>query len=309
MFRFILNRILWTLPVFWLVATVTFVLMHTTPGSPWDARNAASGGRLSPLLRESFERKYGLNKSLPEQYLIYLGNAVRLDFGDSYTQQGQTVMDRIMLGFPYSARIGIFALLLAVALGVPLGVMAALKQNTWIDYISLFFATIGATVPSFVIGIFLMIIFAVKLHWVEVLWTDWRNYILPSVVLGLATSAFIARLSRASILEILRQDYVRTARAKGLQNSTVTLRHVLRNGMIPVVTILGPALAALITGTIIIENVFGVPGMGYLFIQSVQGRDYPVIMGTTLFYTFFVVVGNLLVDITYGLLDPRIKTS
>lgn len=309
MFRFILNRILWTIPVFWLVATVTFVLMHTTPGSPWDARNAASGGRLSPLLRESFERKYGLNKSLPEQYLIYLGNAVKLDFGDSYTQQGQTVVDRIMLGFPYSARIGIYALLLAVALGVPLGVMAALKQNTWIDYISLFFATIGATVPSFVIGIFLMIIFAVKLHWVEVLWTDWRNYILPTVVLGLATSAFIARLSRASILEILRQDYVRTARAKGLQNSTVTLRHVLRNGMIPVVTILGPALAALITGTIIIENVFGVPGMGYLFIQSVQGRDYPVIMGTTLFYTFFIVVGNLLVDITYGLLDPRIKTS
>ncbi|MDP9353412.1 MAG: ABC transporter permease [Chloroflexota bacterium] len=298
--------------MFWLVATVTFFLMHSTPGSPWDARNAANGGRLSPLLRESFERRYGLNRSLPEQYLIYLGNAVRLDFGESYTQQGQTVAERIMLGFPYSARIGLFALILAVVLGVPLGVVAALRQNTWVDYVSLFFATIGATVPSFVIAIFLMILVAVKLEWVPVLWqipTDWRNYILPSVVLGLAASAFIARLTRANILEILRQDYVRTARAKGLQNSTVNLRHVLRNGMIPVVTILGPALAGLITGTIIIENVFGVPGMGYLFIQSVQGRDYPVIMGTTLFYTFFVVIGNLMVDITYGLLDPRIQTS
>jgi ABC-type dipeptide/oligopeptide/nickel transport system permease component len=264
---------------------------------------------LSPELRESFERKYGLRDSLPTQYVRYLANAVRLDFGESYTQQGQTVKDRIMEGFPFSARIGIYALALAVILGLPLGIIAALRHNTIVDYISLFFATIGATVPSFVIGIFLLIIFAVRLNWVPVLWTDWRNYILPTIVLGLGASAFIARLARASVLEVLTQDYIRTARAKGLAANTVIMRHVLRNSIIPVVTILGPALAALITGTIIIENVFGVPGMGYLFIQSIQGRDYPVIMGTTLFYTFFIVLGNLLVDITYGIVDPRIKTG
>lgn len=309
MVKFLVNRILWTIPVFWLVATVTFFLMHATPGSPWDAQNALNGGRLSPTLRESFERQYGLNDPLATQYVRYLGNAVRLDFGESYTQRGQTVKDRIMEGFPFSARIGVYALALAVIIGLPLGVIAALRHNTIVDYVSLFFATIGATVPSFVIGIFLLIIFAVRLNWVPVLWTDWRNYVLPTVVLGLASSAFIARLARASVLEVLGQDYVRTARAKGLGYSTVVLRHVLRNSIIPVVTILGPALAALITGTIIIENVFGVPGMGYLFIQSIQGRDYPVIMGTTLFYTFFIVIGNLLVDITYGIVDPRIKTG
>ena len=309
MARFALNRILWTLPVFWLVITVTFVLIQVTPGSPWDAFNAANGGRLSPDLRPTWERQHGLDKPVEQQYLNYLVNSARFQFGESYTQQGQTVFQRIMEGFPYSARIGVYALVLAAVIGIPLGVVAALKQNTIVDYVSLFFATVGATVPSFVIGFFMLAFFGVRLNWVPILWTDWRNYILPVVVLGIGTSAFIARLTRASILEITRQDYVRTARAKGLPERTVTIRHVLRNGLIPVVTIMGPALAALITGTIIIENVFGVPGMGYLYIQSIGARDYPVIMGTTLFYTFFIVLGNMLVDLTYGLIDPRIKAS
>ncbi|PLS77208.1 MAG: peptide ABC transporter permease, partial [Chloroflexi bacterium] len=287
MARFVINRILWAIPVFWLVATVTFVLMKATPGTPWDAFNAASGGRLDPSLRASWERQYGLDRPLIVQYFSYLGNALRFNFGESYAQQGTPVTELIERGFPYSARIGVYALIMAVLIGIPLGVVAALRQNTIVDYLSLFFATVGATIPSFVLGFFLLAFFGVTLNLVPVLWTDWRNYVLPVAVLGIGTCAFIARLTRASVLEIVRQDYVRTARAKGLPSRTVNMRHVLRNGLIPVVTILGPALAGLITGTIIIENVFGVPGMGYLYIQSVVQRDYPTIMGTTLFYTLF----------------------
>jgi oligopeptide transport system permease protein len=306
-FRFILHRLLWSIPVLWLVATVTFFLMHAAPGGPWDAK--AVGSHLDPSLAASFNRHYGLDRPVLQQYVIYLANAAHLDFGTSYSQEGTSVAQVIMQGFPYSARIGIFAILLSVLLGVPIGVVAALKRNTLVDYASLLLATVAYSLPSFVLAIFLILLFAVQLQWVPVLFSDWRSYVLPSVVLGVGSAAFLARLTRASILEILRQDYVRTARAKGLRNRLVVLRHVLRNGLIPVVTTLGPALAALITGTIIVENVFGVPGMGYLFIQSITARDYPVIMGTTLFYAFFVVLGNLLVDVTYGVVDPRIKSG
>ena len=307
MIRFVINRMLWTIPVLWLVATVTFVLMHAAPGGPFDAKSA--GRPLDPALEASFNRHYGLDKPLWQQYAIYLGNAAHFDFGTSYTQEGTSVVAVIMQGFPYSARIGVYALLLAVATGVPIGIVAALKQNTVVDYAGLLFATIGYSVPSFVLAIFLLILFAITFPLVPVLFTDWRSYILPSVVLGAGSAAFLVRLTRASMLEILRQDHVRTARAKGLKHRLVGLRHVVRNGLIPVITILGPALAGLITGTIIIENVFGVPGMGYLFIQSITARDYPVIMGTTLFYAFLVVIGNMVVDITYGLVDPRIRVG
>jgi oligopeptide transport system permease protein len=307
MIRFIVNRMLWTIPVLWLVATVTFVLMHAAPGGPWDAKSA--GKQLDPALEASFNRHYGLDKPLWQQYAIYLVNAAHFDFGNSYTQEGTSVVAVIMQGFPYSARIGVYALLLAVATGVPIGIVAALKQNTLVDYAGQLFAMIGFSVPSFVLAIFLLVLFAITFPLVPVLFTDWRSYILPSVVLGAGSAAFLARLTRASMLEILRQDHVRTARAKGLKHRRVVLRHVVRNGLIPVITILGPALAGLITGTIIIESVFGVPGMGYLFIQSITARDYPVIMGTTLFYAFLVVVGNMVVDITYGLVDPRIRVG
>lgn len=305
MIRLVVHRILWAIPVLWLVATATFFLMYATPGSPWDAKTA--NRPLSPVLEASFDRHYGLDKPVWQQYLIYLVNASHLDFGTSYSQQGTSVVDLIAQGFPYSARIGVFALLLAVAIGVPIGTLAALKQNTLVDYAVLLFATIAFSVPSFVLAIFLLLLFAVQWPLVPVLFTDWRNYILPSVVLGLGSAAFIARLSRASMLEIVRQDHVRAARAKGLSRRLVVTRHVVRNGLTPVVTILGPALAGQITGTIIVENVFDVPGMGHLFIQSVTGRDYPVIMGTTLVYAALVVICNLMVDISYGLLDPRVR--
>jgi len=304
----VLNRVLWTIPVLWLVATVTFVLMHAAPGSPWDA--ASTGGRqMDERLRAAFERRYGLDQPLPRQYLLYLGNALRLDFGDSYSRRGASVVEVIGEGFPYSARIGVFALALAVLIGLPVGVLAALKHNTVLDYGSLFLTTVGYTVPDFVIAIFLIVLFAVRLGWVPVLFSDWRGYVLPSLALGLGSAAFIARLTRASVLETIGADHVRTARAKGLRARGVIGRHVLRNALIPVITVLGPALAGLVTGTIIIENVFGVPGMSYLFIDSVTSRDYPVIMGTNLFYAFVVVLGNLAVDIGYGLADPRVRAG
>jgi ABC-type dipeptide/oligopeptide/nickel transport system permease component len=306
--RFIVNRIIATIPVLWLVATVTFFLMHAAPGSPWDAK-AIGGRRLDPALEASFNRRYGLDKPLGQQYLIYLGNALHLDFGNSYSKRGASVVDIIMRGFPYSARIGVLALVISLAIGIPIGILASLKQNTLLDYGSLLLATIGYALPDFVIAIILLAVFAVELDWVPVLFTDWRSYILPSLALGTGGAAFIARLTRSSILELMGQDHVRTARAKGLRQRTVIARHVVRNAMLPVITILGPALAGLITGTIIIERVFGVPGMGYLFIDSITTRDYPVIMATTLFYAFIIVFANLAVDIAYGLADPRIKVG
>jgi oligopeptide transport system permease protein len=308
MIKIILNRLLWTIPVLWLVATVTFFLMYAAPGGPWDAK-AAGGKTLDPSLEASFNRKYGLDKPVAEQYFLYLRNAATFDFGTSYSREGTPVEQIIMQGFPYSAKIGVLAFLISLAMGFPVGIVAALKQNTIIDYLSLLLATIGYTVPSFVLAIFFLVIFAVKLEWVPVLFSDWRGYILPGIVLGIGGSAFIARLMRASMLEVMAQDFVRTARAKGLKYRMIVTGHIVRNSLIPVLTVLGPTLAALITGTIIIERVFGVPGMGYLFIESITARDYPVIMGTTLFYAFIVVLGNLAVDITYVLADPRIRTS
>ncbi len=308
MVQYVIRRVLWTIPVLWLVATVTFALMHSAPGSPWDAMS--TGGRqLDPALEASFNRQYGLNEPLLVQYGTYLKNAVSLDFGESYTQRGQTVTEIIAIGFPFSAKIGVLALVLALAIGLPVGIYAALRHNTFGDYASLFVTTISYTLPDFVIAIFLLIVFSVQFGWFPILFTDWRSYILPAVALGTGSAAYIARLTRSSVLEALRDDHVTTARAKGLRNRTVIARHVVRNSLIPVLTVVGPAFAGLITGTIIIERVFGVPGMGRLFIDSITSRDYPVIMGVTLFYAFIIVMSNLVVDIAYGFVDPRIRTS
>ena len=309
MIRYLINRILWTIPVLWLVATVTFFLMHMAPGSPWDARSGQTGRSLDPALVQSFNRQYGLDDPLAIQYLKYLRNAATFNFGDSFVKQGKPVTEVIGDGFPYSARIGVLALVLSVAIGIPVGILAAVRHNTVTDYTSLLITTITFTLPDFVIAIFLIIIFSVQLDWLPVLFTDWRSYILPAVALGTGRAAFIARLTRSSVLEVMRHDHVVTARAKGLSSRAVIGRHVVRNAMIPVITIMGPAFAALVTGTIIIERVFGIPGMGRLFIDSISTRDYPVIMGVTLFYAFFIIFGNLLVDIAYVFADPRIGES
>ncbi len=307
MVRFIIRRVIAAIPVLWVVLTVTFILMHAAPGGPWDALGLHK--RLDPALERSFDHQYGLDKPLYVQYFIYLKNVLHLNFGTSFQQQGTSALSVIFHGFPYSAKIGLFGFVFAVIVGIPIGILAAVKHNTWADYTSLFAATAGYAIPNFVIGVFLLVIFGVKLGWVSILWQGgWANYVLPSIVLGLGPAAFLARLARATMLDEIQHDYVRTARAKGLRGSAVIFRHVVRNAVIPVVTIMGPTIAALVTGTIIIEEVFNVPGMGHLYITSINARDYPVIMGTTLLYAIFIIVGNMLVDITYGLIDPRIKT-
>lgn len=309
MFAYILRRIFWMIPVLWLVATVTFVLMHLAPGSPWDARSGASGRDLDSRLEDSFNRQYGLDDPIFVQYLRYLKNAATFDFGESFVKVNKSVVDVIRDGFPYSATIGVLALLIALGIGIPVGVLAASRQNTAVDYISLFVTTISYTLPDFVIAIFLLIIFSVQLGWFPVLFSDWRSYILPAFALGTGSAAYIARLTRSSVLEAARMEHVTTARAKGLPTRAVMVRHIVRNGMIPVITVIGPALAGLVTGTIIIESVFAVPGMGRLFIDAINSRDYPVIMGITLFYAFLITLGNLMVDILYGFADPRIRES
>lgn len=296
-------------PVLWLVTTVTFFLMHMAPGSPWDAKAGATGKPLDPALEASFNRKYGLDDPLFIQYLKYLKNALTLDFGESFKSSGKSVMEVIGDGFPYSAAIGVLALLIALGIGIPVGIVAASKHNSLVDYISLFFTTISYTLPDFVIAILLMVIFAVQLGWVPVLFSGWQSFILPALALGTGSAAYIARLTRASVLESSRMGFVTTARSKGLRPRAVLMHHVVRNGMIPVITVIGPALAGLITGTIIIERVFAVPGMGRLFIDAINSRDYPVIMGTTLFYAFIICLGNLLVDVLYGFADPRIRSA
>jgi len=306
--RFVVRRVLSAIPVLWIVITVTFVLMHAAPGGPWDALSVHK--RLDPALQAAFNHRYGLDKPLYQQYFIYLNNVIHLNFGTSFSQQGTSTLSVIFTGFPYSAAIGLFGFIFAVIIGIPIGILAAVKQNTWADYSSLFIATIGYAVPNFVIGVFLLVVFGVKLGMGSILWHGhWENYILPSIVLGLGPAAYLARLSRATMLDEIQHDYVRTARAKGLRFTSIVFLHVVRNAIIPVVTIMGPAIASLVTGTIIIEEVFNVPGMGHLYITSINARDYPVIMGTTLLYAVFIIVGNMLVDITYGLIDPRIKSS
>lgn len=306
MIGFFIRRVLWILPVLWLVATITFFLMHSVPGGPFDAK----GERVPESLRAAFNAKYGLDKSLPAQYADYLANAVQFDWGTSYQEQDRPVSDIFRERFPVSFRLGIFAFIIALCVGVPLGVLAALRQNTWVDYVSLFVATAAYTVPSFVLAIFAITLFAVRFPILPILWEgNWKSYVLPSLILGLGAAAFLARLSRSSILEIVRQDYVRTARAKGLPSSTITLRHIVRSGLIPIVTIMGPLLAGLTTGTLVIEYVFGIPGIGRNYIDSIYSRDYPVIMATTLMYAVAVALGNLMVDLVYGVVDPRIKAG
>jgi oligopeptide transport system permease protein len=242
------------------------------------------------------------------------------NLGPSYRVRGRTVQDILFnpgkdkgpldSKFGYSLRLGLFALVMAAVVGVPVGIFAALRQNSWVDYVSLFIATAGISLPSFVMAIFMIIIFASTLHWVSVIprsWDDIKGWILPAAVLGFGTMAYVARLTRTSMLEVLRQDYVRTARAKGLHERVVVIRHMLRNALIPVVTILGPSLAALVTGSFIIETMFSFPGMGKEYVTAISRRDYSMIMGTTLIYVFLVSVANLTVDFMYVFIDPRIR--
>jgi oligopeptide transport system permease protein len=303
MAKYIARRVLWLVIVLLFVSVITFALMHFIPGGPWDKEKA-----LPPQVVENLNRKYGLDKPLPIQFLNYVGGLLRGDLGVSYSFQDRPVTDIIMQGLPKTATLGAVAFVIAVLVGIPFGMAAALRQNSAVDYVSVLFSTIFASIPGFVLGILLMILFSVSLHWLPTGgWGSFRQLIMPSLALAALPTALFARITRASTLEVMRQDYVRTARAKGLKERVVLTRHILRNSLIPVVTIAGPEFAILVSGSFIIENLFSIPGIGRLFVQGVFARDYGLIMGSILFYAFVVALINLVVDILYAGIDPRIR--
>jgi oligopeptide transport system permease protein len=286
------------------VALVTFSLAHLAPGSPFDKN---PNRPMSQDTIDRISRFYGVDQPIPIQFVTYLGNVVRGDFGISFTRR-TPVVDIIGQGIGTTFQLGLGALAFALAFSLPLGILSALKQNTIVDYSSMLVATIGTTIPGFVTAIFLIYLFGVTLHLLPFVgWGSWQHMIMPMFVLGLGPGAFLTRITRASMLEAVRQDYVRTARSKGLTERAVVVGHALKNALIPVATIIGPATAGLITGSFIIESLFNVPGMGRLYVLSILQRDYPTIMATTLLYAFLIMIANLTVDILYGVLDPRIK--
>ena len=297
------RRVLWLIPVLWFVATVTFFLMHFVPGGPFDSEVTHSSTQ-----QHNLEVKYGLDEPVMTQYWIFLKGAVQGDLGVSFQFQNRPVTEVLGAGIGTTATLGVLAAAYAMVIGIVLGVLSALKQNGPIDYASVMFATIGASVPNFVLGIFLVTIFSINLGWTPVLgWGDWKHMILPVITLGSLSASYIARITRASMVEVIRQDFVRTARAKGLAERAVVLRHIMRNALIPVITLAGPITAALVTGSFIIEQFFAIPGIGRSFVQAVFARDYGMIMGTTLFYAAVVAFANLAVDLLYGVADPRIR--
>lgn len=329
MITYIIRRLLWLIPVIIVVGGITFILMHSAPGGPWD--RDLNARQVDPRTQERLNEQFGLDKPLWRQFTTYMIGDVNSEgewswgliggnLGPSYRVRGRDVQDILFeppeempfwkSRFGYSLRLGLLALSLAVAIGIPLGTISALRQNSLIDYVSMFVATLGISVPSFVIAIFLIIIFASWLKLVPVVpktWEDPRVWVMPAAVLGFGTLAYTTRLTRTSMLEVMRQDYIRTARAKGLAERTVVTVHMIKNALIPVVTILGPALAGLVTGSFIIETMFGFPGMGRAYVQAIGQRDYSMIMGTTLIYAILVALANLSVDFVYVLIDPRIR--
>jgi ABC-type dipeptide/oligopeptide/nickel transport system permease component len=305
--RFTLYRLLWLIPTLLAMALVTFLVMHATPGSPLDPV-AEGANPLSPEAQKNLAEVYGLDKPLWEQFAIFIGKAVRGDFGQSFVYKTRTVREILVETLPVSLLLGSMALALAVAGGVTLGVLAAVYQNKSWDYLSVTVATVGVSVPNFVLAVFLIVIFSLLLPIFPTGgWGSPRDWVLPTVTLALAPLGIIARFTRSAMIEVIRSDYIVTARAKGLAERPVILKHVLKNAVIPVVTLLGPMFAAVGTGSFFVESIFRVPGMGRFFVLSMTGRDYPMIMGVVLLYGAFLAVMNLVVDLLYGVIDPRIR--
>ncbi len=303
MLAFILRRLLIIIPMALLVVSVTWGLIRMAPGSFYSEERA-----LPPAVEANIREKYGLDKPIYQQYFMMLANVVRGDFGTSLRYQDQTVNEIIFRHLPYSATVGLLAYLLALVIGLAAGVMAALRQNSAFDYGSMAGAMLGLSVPNFVLGPLLVIVFSLWLFWLPpARWGGVSNLILPVLTLAAIYTAYIARLTRAGMLEIMRSDYIRTARAKGLDEKTVLLKHAMRGGIVPVLSFTGPALASLLAGTVVVEKVFAIPGLGNIFIQSVLNRDEPLTLGIVAFLSILIMVFNLLVDISYGFLDPRIR--
>ena len=305
--QYVVSRLLWLIPTILAMALVTFLVMHATPGSPLDPI-AEGANPLSPEAQKVLAAHYGLDKPLWQQFAVFIGNAIRGDFGFSFVYKTRTVTEILKETFPISLFLGSMALVLAVAGGLTLGILAAVYQNRGWDYVSVSLATVGVAVPNFVLAVFLIILFSFIIPLFPTGgWDSPSNWVLPTVTLALAPMGIIARFTRASMLEVIRSDYTLTARAKGLAEMPVIFKHALKNALIPVVTLLGPLFAAVGTGSFFVESIFRVPGMGRFFVLSMTGRDYPMIMAVVLCYGVFLAVMNLVVDLAYGALDPRIR--
>lgn len=303
MLKYIGKRLIAAVITLWAVLTITFAMMHALPGGPFDGDK-----KLPPSVLKNMEVKFGLDKPLIVQYGNYLSNVVHLDLGPSIKHEGYTVNQIIAQSFPYSAKLGTVAICIALIIGVYFGVTAALHQGRWQDGLIMVLATLGVTIPSFVLAIFLIYFLSVKLQLFPATGSDGpQYYVLPALALAGASMAFIARLTRSSLLDVVRQDYIRTAKAKGLSRRVVIYKHALRNSLIPVVTYLGPLIAGVLTGSFIIETMFGIPGLGREFVTNISARDATTIVGVTIFYSTFLVLCNLIVDILYVVIDPRIK--
>ncbi|MDT2047370.1 peptide ABC transporter permease [Priestia aryabhattai] len=300
---YILKRFISMIITLWVIVTLTFFLMNAIPGSPFNEERATS-----EAVQENLESYYHLNEPLIVQYFMYIKSIVTFDFGPSIKQPSQTVNDLLGRGFPVSFELGMVTLLVAVFSGIALGIVAALRRNGIVDYLAMTIAVIGISIPNFVMATLLIQKLAVD--WAilpAATWTSPKHMILPTLALATGPMAIIARLTRASMIEVLTQDYIRTARAKGLSPYKIVFKHALRNALLPVVTVLGTIAASVLTGTFVIEQIFAIPGMGKYFVDSINTRDYPVIMGTTVFYSAILIFMLFLVDIAYGILDPRIK--
>jgi oligopeptide transport system permease protein len=309
MTAYFIRRVLWFIPQLFVISLVTFVLMHAVKGGPFEAgeSKASSAGRAALMA------KYHLDEPIWVQYGYYMRGLAQADLGPDLASPGTSVNDIFKQSWRPTVELGIVTTLYAVVVGMGLGTLAAARRNSIVDYLSVGFATLGASIPNFVLGIGLVLLFAVKFQIFPAIgWgglTGWKYMVLPMISLGSLPAAYIARITRASILEVMHQDYIRTAYAKGMRERVVMLRHVLRNALIPVLTLIGPIAAGLLTGSFVIEYFFSIPGIGRSYVRAILGRDYPLIMATTLLYASVIVVANLVIDLLYAVVDPRIRYS
>ncbi|MBX9462523.1 MAG: ABC transporter permease subunit [Aquamicrobium sp.] len=303
MFAYVLRRFAGAVPTLFIIVTIAFFMIRLAPGGPFDLERP-----LDPLIMKNLERAYNFDKPLWQQYLIYLGNLAQGDLGPSFTRRDFSVVDLFRTGLPVSIQLGGIALSIALVVGVFLGALAALRQNTWVDYMVVGTATFGITIPTFVIAPVFSLFFGVMMGWLPAGgWGTWQHMVLPIATLALPQIAIIARLTRGATIEALRSNHVRTARAYGLPSYVVVGVHALRAAILPVVSYLGPTAAALLTGSVVVETIFGIPGIGRYFVQGALGRDYTLVMGTVVVIACFVIVFNLVVDVLYAWLDPRVR--
>lgn len=304
MIHFLLRRVLVEMPISLLVIfTITFFIIRLAPGGPFSSEKS-----VSPQVLEELNRHYGLDKPLPVQYFTYLSSVLQGNLGPSFKYPGRNVTELIGEAFPVSLELGFYALFVALCIGIPAGMIAASRAGTWADYLIMGVSMAGICIPAFVLGPLLVLVFALLLGWLSVAgWSSPADRILPSITLGVVYAAYIARMMRGSTLEVLVQDYIKTARAKGLPERMILFRHALRGALMPVISFLGPAAAGLVTGSFVVETIFSVPGLGRFFVTAAFNRDYTMIMGTVLFYVLVIMIFNMLVDCIHALLDPRLR--